>query len=1268
MASGNIGGAGDGYQSVVLFGSEAIVASRSGTRPPFFDLRPASIWGRLYASGVAFVVVYLLLLLVGGSAFAASATRTSSFQYDSSSGLLTQEMIEPGSGDTVTTYTLKTVYTYDAFGNKTGATVTGGTGTVGSGTAIASRSSSSTFSTSGGNNGQFATSSTNALGQSESWTYDQGLGVPLSHTGPNGLTTTWTYDGFGRMTLETRPDGTKTGYIYFYCGSIPSGEASCPNSSGNGVGGYVTKATPYASDGTTQNGPWVRSYYDALRRVYATDTQGFNGATIRQETVYDAKGRVLKTSRPYFCSGSPCSVTQTAQQWTTNTSIDDLGRTVTQQEPNGAVTTFAYHGLTMSHTNDLSQTETTVKNSQDQTVSVTDANGKVTTYNYDPFGNRATITDSAGNTATSTYNIRGQKTGSTDPDLGTWSYAYDVLGELISQTDAKSQTTTLAYDLLGRPTQRTETDLTSNWYYDDDATHCGGSGSHGIGKVCTETASNGYTRSVAYDSLGRPTTVAATIDSVTSTTTTSYDSNGRVSTVSYPSGFGVTYVYTSLGYLQNLKNTATSATLWTANTADAEGHLTQQTAGNGVVTNAAFTASTGRISTIQAGTSNAVANFSYAFDTLGNLTNRTDANQSLAETFLYDGLNRLTSYQVNSATPKTMTYDDLGNITSKSDTGTYSYNAPGGVRPHAVTAIAGTLNTTYTYDNNGNMTAGASRTVTWTAANMVAQIVQGSTTVAFAYGPDHARIKQVTASATTYYLGGVEKVVGTSGAVTWNEYLYAGSVLVGEHFTQVPVSGPTTEQTRYFVIDHLSSVAVITDETGAVVERLSYDAWGKRRYADGSDDPTGIITSQTTRGYTGQEHIPDVGIVNLNGRIYDPAIGRFMSADPFIHDVEDSQDLNRYAYVHNNPLSYTDISGYGFFKKLWRFFTHHDPFIVGTRFSLHVYGEVIKAVPILGTINQIAAGVACAPYGLSGVCSGAVAAINVGVTGGSAGDIAKAFGIAFAQGYLAGGIGDAGLGIVGTAIAQGAVGGAFAEAQGGTFLSGFLSGSVGSLGGSLAGHIIPGGGHQIADAFGKATYEGVIVSASLGGAVSVLGGGKFANGAVTASFAYVASNVANDNDSSGGRDYRTADASGAIGAASGGTDIGAALGAVGRFLSTPFRAFATALELADRLNGFYHFTGPAGYLGITSEGVILPSADGFVYLTPVPYVSGSMAQQQLSLRNTPTVRFNIPASAVKGALGPFTVAPAYGQPGGGIEYKVPHPVSTRGATSTPIDP
>ena len=169
--------------------------------------------------------------------------------------------------------------------------------------------------------------------------------------------------------------------------------------------------------------------------------------------------------------------------------------------------------------------------------------------------------------------------------------------------------------------------------------------------------------------------------------------------------------------------------------------------------------------------------FGYTWDVLGNLTERTDmtGTRTLTETFTYDNLNRLTSARVGTGAAQTLTYDAHGNITNKSDVGSYTYGAST-AGPHAVTTAG---SDTYTYDANGNVTgetrSGTTvRSLTYTPFNKVASITKGNRTVSFAYGPDRARYRRTdtdskgTAVAsddtttTTLYLGSVEKVTYSS--------------------------------------------------------------------------------------------------------------------------------------------------------------------------------------------------------------------------------------------------------------------------------------------------------------------------------------------------------------------------------------------------------------------------------------------------------------------------------------------------------------------------
>ena len=270
---------------------------------------------------------------------------------------------------------------------------------------------------------------------------------------------------------------------------------------------------------------------------------------------------------------------------------------------------------------------------------------------------------------------------------------------------------------------------------------------------------------------------------------------------------------------------------------------------------------------------------------------------------------------------KSYAYDAIGNLVNKSDVSAADYvygtgNAAGAgdAGPHAVVRAGGD---TYAYDDNGNMLSGAGRTLTWTSDNKPRTIATTTTSTTFVYGPDRARIEQrkVQGATTTTikYVGTVFEQVTTTGEATrYVHYLFAGGERVAIHTED---DAPTPSETlRYLHTDHLGSVDTITDDAGAVVERLSYDAWGKRRTASGTDvweDPAlPIVAEETPRGFTDHEHLDDFALVHMNARVYDPKLGRFLSPDPFIQFPESTQGLNRYTYTLNNPLSFTDPTGY----------------------------------------------------------------------------------------------------------------------------------------------------------------------------------------------------------------------------------------------------------------------------------------------------------------------------------------------------------------------
>jgi RHS repeat-associated protein len=1081
---------------------------------------------------------------------ATDLTRSTSFAYDPGTGLLTKEIVEPGFVNT--SLWSETDYGYDSYGNKTSVTVLGCPDNSNPCTPVSRGATTKYYDATLDPTAQFPVMSTNALGQSETRTFNTSFGVALSQTGPNNLTTRWGYDTFGRKTQETGPDGTQTTITYSYCSGVNGGtDTNCPANAQFSVDTATTGAG-------AQIAPNTYAYYDMLSRNVVSDAQGFDGSLVRTDTFYDTFGRVAQKDRPYFLQNlaagkAPCAAN--SNTYCSTFAYDALGRVKTMTAADGSVTNNIYDGLTDSVSNAKHQVTTTLKNDLGMPQTVTDAAGSVTTYHYDAYGNTRVVIDPSGNQTTNLYAVPGladttalRKTQSVDPDMGTWTYAYDSFGELVRQVDPKESAngtaSTSAYDVLGRMISRTEPDMVSTWTYGTTAA------SHNVGKLITETcaagasgnacASTGYSRAYQYDGLSRQSRLTVTLGTANYFTTTAYDTgSGKITDTRAFSGLTLHYHYNGRGYQDEIDNGTNYAIVyWQANARDAELHLTQTTAGNGVVTSNGFDPKTGRPLSICATNDTLtpcdgnIANLAYGWDVLGNLTSRSDmlaVSGGLSEASIYDALNRLTNAVVtvgSVSTPHGVSYDALGDITKKvglcSFVGCLTYGNTAHV--HAVTNVSTSSGVTYVglthpnfyYDADGNLLCVTSVTscnaatdaesVSWTSSNMVSTVKQGTAaSLAFAYTPEHQRVTQVSTNGgltvtTSYFNDPASNVMTESthqtGLNKWKTYVVADGHIVGQYVTSSGTNAPPTD-VKFFVLDHLGSVAVITDGVvgsptyGTVVERKFYDAWGKQRNADGTPDNSCALppASQTTRGFTNQEEMPSVCLVNLNARIYDPALGRFLSADPTTESPYDLQDLNRYSYVGNNPLSFTDPSGLCFLGCFWR----NDL----VRAGLAIVAAIVAQYELVAIEGSAFAGSSLGITVNGGVAGGISGYVSSGKLNGAM--MGALEGVAFAGVHIAkadmGFPGDPGGYSTGQVIASagmhGMVGGLFSLAHG-KFASGFLSAGLADLAGD--------GDSQEVNA------EDALKHAIVGGLGSVLGGGKFANGAITGAFGYLFNN------------------------------------------------------------------------------------------------------------------------------------------------------------------
>lgn len=829
-------------------------------------------------------------------------TRTTGYSVDAT-GLcrLTAETVEPGSS----TLQVQSTFGYDTCGNRNSVSVVGKNP---DGSTMATRTTSANF----GTTCTAPETRTNALSQSASTSYRYDLVLPTSVGDENGLATSYTYNDLGQLTQITRPDGT---YTVVDRGACNAGNGYC------GVADlrYDLAKYEYSSTGTLISDAYY--YHDAFDRLRYDFRRSHSGSLTTRVTTYDALGRLSQQSMPAFAGA----------YWTT-VGYDGVNRVTSVSRPIDSAnstlqsTTYAYSGRTLT----ISDPKSNVVKKQFDVIGdlliLTDPDGvSKTMYGYDHFGLINSATDQANNVSLWNYDLRGHLTSTSDPDRGPKTYQSNSLGELVNLRDAKtsapSWTQTLSYDLLGRVTSRTEPEGTTTWTWGTPADNT--PTAKYVGRL-KQLSGLSYVETLSYDLYGRPATRAMQWNGGTTyTASVAYNTLGSIDTLTYPASTGsplaIKYAYSN-GYVSSLQDYtggSPGTVYWkltpSVTAVDAWDHVIDETLGNGVRTISGFDAVTGWIGvrqTSSSGLTNNLQNLVYQWDKNGNLSQRQDVRQSITEAFSVDALNRVTGSTRNGTTNLTVTYDATGNITGKGDgasTVGYTYDS---VHKHAVASAGGV---SYVYDANGNMNSRGGSSISWASFNLPT-VINGSTySSTFSYGGDHQRKQQVatysTGSETTLYVGRLMEIVTSSS--TMYKHLVptpSGTQIV---ITRVLGGGASI---AYVSTDHLGSGDVISDAAGnvAALVRESFTAFGQRRGADWTlataPDYTGV--SQTTRhGFTFHEHLDNVVLTHMNGRVYDPAVGRFISADPVFDGLGSPGGSNPYSYVRNLPTTLIDPDG-----------------------------------------------------------------------------------------------------------------------------------------------------------------------------------------------------------------------------------------------------------------------------------------------------------------------------------------------------------------------
>ena len=816
--------------------------------------------------------------LAGGT----PVVRTADQDWDGPKCRPTRIRLQPGD----TQWQVTNELSYDAYGNVAGEKVTGA--------GMAARTVAIEWDA----RGQLPARITDPLGKSSRYSWDAGSGLLLSFTDPNNAATQWAYDTFGRLTRETQPDRTVTQWRREACKGICDARIR-----------YTLRQDDHDSAGVSRVATVL--HVDQHDRGYLLRSQQPVGGNAVTGVDFDRLGLVTRSLLPHWEGDT------TPPRW--NFTYDELGRPTGAElqafgGPVARSETLQYGGLALTRIDALGRSATLTRSAWGPVTEVRDPQGGVTRYESDAFGALLSVRDALGNgVASIDYNARGMKLSVADMDRGTWSWTRNALGETSALQDAIGSVTRFEHDKLGRVTKRIAPDGTSTWTW-------GTSTVKGeIGRLAA-VAGPGYTETFTYDSIGRPATHAVNSDA-NYLFSFNYNALGLLDVLTFPAAgpgaaLKVRHDY-GAGRVMRLRNAdSTSESWWTLNVQDASGNALDETFGPSLRVVSGFSPLTGELEYRQSGIngSAAVQNLDWDWDAAGNLMRRRDLAQGLAEDFRYDSLDRLVDSRRNGAVNLELAYDAIGNILRKSDvcpgsTPCYTYHAK---FRHAVVSAAGNQ---FAYDANGNMTKRGGATIAWTSDGLPRSLAHSNgNNSQFSYGPAGNRWRQVAKSGsvteTTHYAGGWFDKTAKSGVTTWRHYLPApGGVAV-----QLRRSDGSATAMRYLTLDHLGSTDRITDAAGNVLAAESFGAFGARRKANWSGIPTAAELAQmaaiTRDGFTGHEHLDNVELIHMNGRVYDPLLGRFISADPFVSRPHDGQGLNRYGYVLNNPLAFTDPSGF----------------------------------------------------------------------------------------------------------------------------------------------------------------------------------------------------------------------------------------------------------------------------------------------------------------------------------------------------------------------
>jgi len=662
-------------------------------------------------------------------------------------------------------------------------------------------------------------STTNALGQTTTYTGYNGLGQPATITGPDGIATTYSYDlrGQPRSATQATPSGSRvtswtwtperllkqttlpTGLVTTYTYTPASDRLSqTSDNAGNTLthgrsGRVYTTTTPLKAPSLAGSVPTAvaAGTLSATREINAQGKLWKQSAPSGQKLLntYDALGRV--------------KIAQDGAGNQTQLDYDAAGRVQSQAATDGGSISFAYDAL-------------------DQLTQVTDPNGRTTTYAVDGLG---------------------RVSGINSPSTGNTTITPDDWGRVKTETRPNGITLTYTYDALSRLKTRTSAGNTETYTYDSCA--------NGMGKLCSISNASGST-TYSYDSSGNLTQQLQTTSGSSYTLSWGYDSLGRATSLSYPNGLTLSYQYDGYGRLARILSNQWSPVI---------DNLLYQAAipgpyawkwGNG--DKRGLTLDTdGRLQKLE---STGVQSLTFGYKPNDLIETITDAiNPSLNSSFTWDGSGRLKQVTRTNGDNQNVAYDNAGNRTSHTRAGTgntYSYTSTG---KDWLTHVG---SKTYGWDAYGQMTSDGVRSYTWDAFGRLA--TAGGAT--YSYNAFNQRVRKVSSAGTNHF------VYGPSGELLYESQTGTAYVWLGG----APIAMSRGGQMYAIHTDQVARPEAVTNSAKAVVWRAQNAAWDRQVTTDS--------IGGLNLGFPGQYYDAETGLWQNWHRYYEASTGRYVSSDP----------------------------------------------------------------------------------------------------------------------------------------------------------------------------------------------------------------------------------------------------------------------------------------------------------------------------------------------------------------------------------------------------